>query len=145
MSPGAAHDRWVQRHERLFLTLFLGVVVAVLTVMTVSAAGDGHALALAGAWIAGFGIAALLMYHRHRSGRLILRRAEDREVQREKNRASVPIGWALAGALVVVTAVGGLTADLAVAVVAGVLTAFAPVVLWIAYVLRPDQRPGEDL
>ena len=68
-----------------------------------------------------------------------------REVQRKTNRASVPIGWALAGVLVVLVSAGGLAADVAVAVLAGTLTAIAPVLLWIAYALRPDQHIGEDL
>ena len=135
----------MHRHERLSLTLFFGVVVTTLTVMTVSAAARGHGVAIAGAWTAGFGLTALTMYSRHRAGRLILRRAADREIQRRKNLASVPIGWALAGALVILLSVGGLAADLAVAALAGTLTAFAPLILWITYALRPDQHIDEDL
>ena len=123
MKPGEAMERWAQGHERLFLTLFFGVVVTALTAMTVSAAGRGHAPAITGAWIAGFGLTALTMYRRHRAGRLILRRAADRAIQQRKNRAAVPIGWAVAGACVVLVSVGGLGADLAVAVLAGTLTA----------------------
>ena len=42
-------------------------------------------------------------------------------------------------------ALEGLGADLAVAALTGILTAIAPVILWIAYVLRPDEPLGEDL
>ena len=31
------------------------------------------------------------------------------------------------------------------ALIGGALTAIAPVMLWIAFVLRPDQHPDEDL
>jgi len=145
MKPGEAFQHWAQGHERLFLTLFLGAVVTTLTVMVISAAARGHAVAITGAWLAGFGLTALEMYRRHRAGRLILRRAEDRERQQQKSLASVPVGWALAGAFAVLLVVGGLVADLAAAVLAGTLTAIAPVLLRVAYALRPDEHLGEDL
>jgi hypothetical protein len=43
------------------------------------------------------------------------------------------------------TVVGGAAQPIALSALGGVLTAIAPVMLWIAFVLRPDQRPGEVL
>jgi hypothetical protein len=85
------------------------------------------------------------MLIRHRSGRLTLRRASDRRRQAARHKASR--GWVppIVGAVLVVLAVGGLSRGIVAAVIGGVFTAIGPVLLWIAFVLRPDQHVNEDL
>jgi uncharacterized protein (DUF2062 family) len=85
------------------------------------------------------------MAARHRKGRLILRRPEDRERQRATNEASMRWTPLLLGVIIGATVVGGAAQPIAFSALGGVLTAIAPVMLWIAFVLRPDQRPGEVL
>jgi hypothetical protein len=85
------------------------------------------------------------MLVRHRSGRLILRRAEDRERQKEVNASSRRNGPVLLAIACGVLAIGGLWQHIAAALVGGVFTAVGPVLLWIAFVLRPDEHIGEDL
>jgi uncharacterized membrane protein YfcA len=138
-------QRWAQRHERAFLTVFVTLVLTVLAGAAIGAAADGYALEAGAAWLVGFLVTAVAMLLRHRSGRLILRRARDRERQRAANQAGRSLTPAILGAVMALAVVRGLARHVAFAVIGGIFTAIGPVLLWIAFVLRPDERPGEDL
>lgn len=105
----------------------------------------GHGTRVAVAWIAGIAVVSVVMAVRHAPGRLILRRADDREEQRLKNESSRSWSWPIVCLVVVVAAAGGAARDVAFGALGGALTAMAPVLLWVAFVLRPDEHPGADL
>jgi hypothetical protein len=125
--------------------LFVTLVVIGLAAAAVEAAADGHALEVGAAWLAAFAATAVAMLVRHRSGRLILRRAKDRERQGATNRAGRSLIPIIVTAVIALNVIGGPARDVFVAAMGGIFTAVGPVLLWIAFVLRPDQRPGEDL
>ncbi len=138
-------ERWAREHERGFLSLLLGVTLLVVGFVVFERARDGDAALIAGA----FGVTLLLtlvaMAIRHRQGKLILRRAADRERQAETNRRSLAWTPLILVAVAAVGAAGGDLQGVFLAVLLGVWVPGAPLLLWIAFKLRPDQHPGEDL
>jgi hypothetical protein len=138
-------ERWAREHERAFLTTFFALVLLALGFFAVRAALDGHATEVVVAWAATFAAVSAWMLVRHRSGRLILRRVEDRRRQAEINAASRRLAPLLLGVPLVILGLFGLDRHVVYAVLGGAFTAIAPVMLWIAFVLRPDEHPDEDL
>jgi hypothetical protein len=138
-------QRWASKHERAFLTLFVTFVLIGLAAAAVEAASDDHAPEVGAGWLAAFAVTAVAMLLRHRSGRLILRRAKDRERQGATNRAGRSLIPIFVAVVITLNAIGVPARDVIVAAMGGIFTAVGPVLLWIAFVLRPDQRPGEDL
>lgn len=138
-------ERLAQDHERAFLSVFFASVLVGLVAFAVEASGRGNGAEVLAAWGVGAAVTALLMAARHRTGQLILRKASGRKRQAEVNEASRrSTPFAVAG-FAVVALIGGVARDIAFAALGGVLTMLAPVLLWIAFVLRPDERPDDDL
>jgi hypothetical protein len=138
-------ERWAQAHERAFLTAFITLCLLALGAAAVEAALAGHAVEVIIAWAGTFAVTATAMLITHRSGRLILRRADDRRRQAAINQASRRATPLILGMTVLLVALVGLDRHVVFAALGGALTAFGPVLLWIAFVLRPDQHLNEDL
>jgi hypothetical protein len=81
-----------------------------------------------------------------RAGRLIVRDPTTRLTLRQRNQALASrwAGWIAAVAIIAVLFLPQVTAA-AMALFGGLLLGYAPVVLWIAWVIRPDQHRGEWL
>lgn len=137
--------------ERVFLPAFLLVLViglAVIAYVDAPDAPDAHARLAAGiTWLVAAGIGTGQQLVLARKGRLILRRAVDRDRARVTNRRwATTWAWALIGIAVALTAVlTGSAKSVLAAAFGGYLAAIAPVMLYIAFVVRPDEHIGEDL
>jgi hypothetical protein len=138
-------ERWAHAHERAFLTTFITLCLLALGAAAVEAALAGHAVEVIIAWAGAFILTATAMLIRHRSGRLILRRADDRRRQAAINQASRHATPLILGTVVLLIALVGLGRHVLVAALGGAFTALGPVLLWIAFVDRPDQPLNEDL
>jgi Na+/H+ antiporter NhaC len=132
-------ERWASEHERAFLTSFFTLVLLATGFVAVRAALDGHATEVIVAWAGAFAATAAAMLIRHRSARLILRRPEDRRRQAEINEASMRVAPLLLLVPLVILALLGFGRHVFFAMIGGAFTAIAPVMLWIAFVLRPDE------
>ena len=137
--------RWARDHERAFLSLFLGGGLIVLAFATIDHARDGNARLIIGTFAGTLAVAVVALWLRHRQGKLILRKAADRERQAETNQRSLAWTPLIVGIVVAVGAAGGDLEGVFVAFILGLWLPGAPLLLWIAFKLRPDQHPGEDL
>ena len=134
--------------ERVLLPLILLVLALGLVYIAYDEAGDGRTRLIAGIVFAISAAAATLQQVASaRAGTLIVRRAAEREARQAANRRAAPF-WVI-GAVAVTAIAGGLVADNVKAVVtaglAGYIWAITPVLLYIAFVIRPDEHVGEDL
>jgi hypothetical protein len=127
----------------LFAAFAVGVALSGGTVTRVAA---GIAV------VAGLFIAALIQWRLWRQGRLILRDPEDRRMNARKiSRSRSKVAPTAAGvglvSVAMLTAHGRLhlVGVVAAELLCGLVLGYAPVLLWIAFRLRPDERRGERL
>jgi hypothetical protein len=141
--------RWARDHERLFISLFMAVVIAAAVGAGVDAWGDADGetrLAIVLAWaipFAGLALYELLLWRR---GRLLVTDPEERAIARERNARQARIWiWPAVGLAVVLGVLGGQPQAIVLGMFGGAILAMAPVLLYVAFVLRPDQRVGGKL
>jgi hypothetical protein len=142
-----ALNRWARRHERVFLTAFLGVCLPVLALIVLAGFRDGgDAVRVA---IVAVGAAGLLGSVAHqvvlwRRGDLILRDKKARERNRTRiEKVGKPLGYALGGAAVAAGAVLGEVETILATLFGSVMLGYTPVLMWIAHVYLPAEKRRE--
>ncbi len=138
----------MRRNERLYLTVFFTVFLALAGLFAWEGYRDGDEtqrtaiVVVAAVGLAGTVIHQLVLWRR---GTLILRDPEQRERNRERiDRGPMQLGWALGVAAVLAAGYfGGKGAIFAL--FGSLLLGYTPVLLWIAWVVRPDKHRGERL
>jgi hypothetical protein len=144
--------RFARKHERAFLTVVLTAVVAVAAAVAVAAWRDGDAAvrwAVAAAWLVPLLAVAGAQVRLYRRDRLILRAPGERSANRVAVLAARDATLAgrpppvhlltLALSLALGIAVGEPQA-VVMSAFGGAVLGFAPVMLYIAFVVRPDQQ-----
>jgi hypothetical protein len=139
-------------HERVFVATFLGVVIVVCAVIDGSSwpnAGPAARIAVVALWVLCGSAVAGWQWRVARRGQLTLRDPAAREANaRRIARWQGSARWAFPAMVVIVLVLGILTHQakaLVAAAIGGTTLGFAPVLLWIAFRLRPDQHRGERL
>jgi hypothetical protein len=142
-------QRWVRQHERLYLALFLPLIVLVTAGVSIDAwlnADRTTRLTIALAWIVpvvGLGAYQVLLWWR---GRLVITDPDERELARERNaRNGKRWLWPAVGIGLGLNAAGGHVMTIISGLVGGAVLAMAPGLLYTAFVLRPDEHVGEHL
>jgi hypothetical protein len=134
---------WARAHERAFLTLVMAVFLAVVAVNNAQAWRDGDQrlrIVLAVTWALGLLFAAGFQLVRWRQGRLIIRDPEERERVRAANaERSGRYTWPIVGVAIGLAALGGDVVAVLLAAFGSLIVGFGPLVLYIAFVVRPDQ------
>jgi hypothetical protein len=136
--------RWVPRNERLLLTSFFAVTITACALFSWEGFREGDEslrvgiIGAAAVGLVGTAVHQLVLWRR---GELIVHDPEVRERNRERNqRVGIPLGSALGGLLLAVGFVLGDAKALLFALGGSVLLGYAPVLLWIAFVIRPDEQ-----
>lgn len=134
-------DGVAQRHQRAFLTGFLVVCIGVAAASTAEAwSGGSNRLraALVAAWLVGITCAVAHQLLRRRRGRLIVRDPQDRAEARERALAQRNLWlWPVVGGAAAAAAAGGHVVTVLGALFGGLLLGYAPLLLYVALVLRP--------
>jgi hypothetical protein len=138
-------ERFAYRHERLFLSTFLLTCIAVAAWACWEAYKTGERelrITLLAAWSGGVAFAIVQQVVLWRRGRLIVRDVAQREANREQNRslARLLVAPAIGLSLIAGIVLGDAKA-VVLALFGSLMLGYAPVLLWIAFVLRPDQEP----
>jgi hypothetical protein len=144
-----AFERWVRRHERQYLTAFFTVFLTLAALFAFEGYRDGDETQRAAIVVAtALGLAGTLIHQLvlWRRGRLILRDPEERRLNRKRiDRGPTRLGSVLATAALLTAGYFGGRGGV-FALLGSVLLGYTPVMLWIAWVVRPDRTPpGERL
>ena len=141
------------RSERLLLSLFLGSLVAGMALLSLDAIQSVEPrhrptarVAVGAAWaLSALGGLAVQLVHRRR-GTLILRDPRERAANRSRIRKSLP-GWLAVGVggALSLGAFGHTVKGVVFGLLGGFTLSFLPLLLWIAWMLRPEDREGERL
>jgi hypothetical protein len=134
----------MRRNERLWLTVFFAAVITVSALVSRQAFRDGdHSLRVAILVAAAVGLIGAVAHQvvLWRRGELIVRDREQRERNRERNlRVGRPLGWAIAGAVLIAGVYFGDVKALFLALVGAMLLGYTPVLLWVAFVVLPGEQ-----
>ena len=142
-------DRWEAVWDvnglpsRILLLLFLLVMGGGLTLAAFG--GPDSLAATAGVWVAVVVISATAQVYGHRHGGLVLRSDEAPPAEPEANRSGAV--WCYPSLLLAVGA--GIAAGAGVsalyAAVGALILSYTPLLTYIGFVLRSEERSGEDL
>ena len=125
---------------------FLLFVITVCALVSWDSYRESEATVRAGIIIAaGVGLFATVVHQLvlWRRGDLILLDRERRERNRRRvQEVGVPLGYAAGGVLVAVAYLLGDAKGVLLAFIGGVIAGYTPLLLWIAFVIRPDRQTG---
>jgi hypothetical protein len=138
--------RFVLRHERFFLTTFLVAGIAVCAIASWMAFRDGDTAQRVGMVVAaavGLAGTAVHQFVLWRRGEFIVLDPEQRERNRERNtRTGIPVAYALVGAFLIAAVVLEDLRVLILPLLGGATLGITPGLLWVAWVVRPDEQEG---
>ncbi len=143
-------NRFAQEHERLVITAVVPALLAGTVLVSLDAAREDESSrgALVILWVVATAAGILHQLYLWTEGRLIVRDPDERERLRRKNESRIPLYIAIGVAVSLIGGAGVLGVPVRAIVAAtsgGLILAYTPVLLWIAWVIRPGQRRGEWL